>query len=316
MAQRPLRFGVIILQNRSWASMAAGFRYLEDMQFDSAWVADHFVNPYAASDPWLEGWTLLSGLAAITSRIRIGALVSSITLRSPAMLARQALTVDHISNGRLNLAIGAGRAPLDHSMTGTEPWEPRERARRFRETVEIVDHMLRYDVTDYEGQYYRVINAAMSPGPLQQPRPPLTIAAHGPVGIRITAQHADCWNSMGAPTTTGAAALSAAAALEATDKRCQLLDECCSRAGREPTDVSRSFLLGWTADRPFESLDSFADFVQRYQAIGIEEFIFFWIPEDSRASFPGMEGGDRAADTAILERLASELLPKLRGKAT
>ena len=139
----PLRFGIMVLQNLPYPEMVEHCQHLESLGVDSVWIGDHFVDPYVPAGYWFEAWTLLAALAAVTRRIRLGTLVASITLRNPALLARQAMTIDHISNGRLELGIGAGRAPLDHSMTSIPNWETPERARRFRECVEIVDQMLR-----------------------------------------------------------------------------------------------------------------------------------------------------------------------------
>ena len=115
-----LRFGFLTVQNAPWPAMIERWRYLEDLGFDSAWLADHFVNPNEPAQPWSEGWTLLAALAAQTSRIRVGTLTTNASLRHPVMLARQALTVDHISGGRLEIGIGAGGAPFDHTMLGGE----------------------------------------------------------------------------------------------------------------------------------------------------------------------------------------------------
>ena len=110
--------------------------------FDSVWVVDHFVNPTMPTGRWFEGWTMLAALAARTNRVRLGALVTSISFRNPAMLAKEALTVDHISDGRLELGIGAGGQVNDHTMTGSEPWPPAERVDRFGEFIAIVDALL------------------------------------------------------------------------------------------------------------------------------------------------------------------------------
>lgn len=128
------------------------WQFIESLGFDSVWLADHFVDPYQPDSPWFEAWTLLGALATETRTIRIGTLATSMPLRNPALLARQAITVDHISNGRLEVGLGAGvrRDPV-HSMIGIENWFSAERVARFREAVEIVDRSLRGETVDYEG---------------------------------------------------------------------------------------------------------------------------------------------------------------------
>ena len=159
--------------------MLAHFEDLETTGFDSAFLADHFANPFGRTD-WLECWTLLAALANATQRIRIGNLISSPIYRHPAVIAQHALTVDHISGGRLEVGLGAGGSPFDHSMTGVPMWSLRERVDRLGEFVTVVDQMLRQEVTTYKGEYYEVAEALMLSKPLQQPRPRLLVAADGP----------------------------------------------------------------------------------------------------------------------------------------
>jgi alkanesulfonate monooxygenase SsuD/methylene tetrahydromethanopterin reductase-like flavin-dependent oxidoreductase (luciferase family) len=201
-------------------------------------------------------------VAACTSRIRIGVLVSSNTFRHPALLAKQAVTVDHVSNGRLELGIGAGWFGLEHDSFGIPFPEPGERVDRFEEAVEIVDLLLRQDVTTYEGRHYRLQEAPFRPGPVQQPRPPLTLGAHGPRMLRLVAKHADRWNSYGS--------------VEEMRARSAAIDRNCAAIGRDPSRIIRS-LYGWPkiigAD-PWSSEAVFRDVVARYAAAGISEFIF------------------------------------------
>src|SRR5215210_1654716 len=117
---RQARFGIITIQNAPWATMVERWQHIEALGFDSVWVADHYVNPYQPTQPWFDGWTLLTALATQTTTIRLGALVTNITLHNPAVLARRALTVDHISNGRLEVGLGSGGAgDVSYPMTGT-----------------------------------------------------------------------------------------------------------------------------------------------------------------------------------------------------
>ncbi len=211
------------------------------------------------------------------------------------------MTVDHISNGRLELALGSGGAPLDHSMTGIPYWEMPERINRFREVVEIVDAMLTREETSYTGQYYRVEKATMYPRPVQRPRPPLTIAAHGPKTLEITARYADCWNSFAGFN------VSAARAKEITRQRNEILNEHCARLGRDPQAIRRS--LGGTAEETlFTSSQAFEDFVESYYEIGIHEFIFAWPHDDKSGALCGIRDRDQ------LEQVAAESIPKLRAR--
>jgi len=298
-----LHFGIITLTDLPWPEAVQSWQNVEAVGFDSVWDCDHFVCPGDPTRDWFEGWTLLSALATQTHRIRLGALVTSITLQNPALLARKAMTVDHISNGRLELAIGSGGAPLDYSMTGIPHWEKSERISRFREVVEIVDAMLRQEETTYTGQYYCVEKAAMHPRPLQRPRPPLTIAAHEPKTLEIAAQYADCWNSFAGYS------LSEARARELTRQRNEILNEHCLRLGRDPQTIRRS-LAGTAEETLFSSLQAFEDFVESYCEIGIHEFIFAWPHADRSTRLSGIRDRDQ------LEQIATEVIPKIRARQT
>jgi alkanesulfonate monooxygenase SsuD/methylene tetrahydromethanopterin reductase-like flavin-dependent oxidoreductase (luciferase family) len=304
---RPLSFGVMTIQNVSWPTLVERWKYLDELGFDSAWVADHFTNPWYPGEPWLEAWTLLSALAAHTQRIRLGTMVTNISLHNPAVLAKQAVTVDHVSDGRLELGIGAGGAPTDHAMTGVPNWDPPERAARLREFVEIVDRLLRDEATTYQGHYYQVENSQMHPASLQKPRPPLSIAALGPKTLRIAAQYADSWNFFPEYDVT------VQQALEQTARRNQMLDEYCAELGRDPAEITRSLLASpRMVESPFDSDDAFHDFIGRDSEAGIDEFIFYWWREDTLEYGYDRSIVERSADREILERLATEVIPTLR----
>ena len=113
MNSRPLRFGMTFLRQDNWDRVVEQVERYEAMGLDSAWVADHFVFPWDATGPWLEAWSLLGGLAARTRRIQLGTMVSHVIYRNPAILARTAMTVDRMSNGRLQLGLGTGASDYD-----------------------------------------------------------------------------------------------------------------------------------------------------------------------------------------------------------
>jgi len=285
MTQR-LRFGLCTDQNLSWEKTLERWRLFERLGFDSAWDCDHYVQPSRPQGPYLEAWTLLAALAAATERIRVGVLVSCNTFRHPALLAKEAVTVDHVSGGRLELGLGCGWYEPEHAMYGIEFPPRRELVDRFREAVEVVDSLMRNELTTYEGRHYRLRDAAFRPGPVQRPRPPLTLGAHGPRMLRIVARHADAWNSFGTP--------------EQIRSRNAVLDEACAEIGRDPGEIVRS-LYYWVprsdAD-PWASTDAFLDVVGRYREAGIQEFIFDH-PRDDQLD--------------VLERVAADALPALRG---
>ena len=143
MSTESLRFGSGTLQRVPWTELIERWTFLEAVGFDTLWLTDHFSNPYGPDDPWFEGWTALTGLIAHTQHARLGVQVTNITYRNPALLARVALTADHISGGRLELALGPGGQASDHAMTGTPFWDPPERVARFREFTHLVDQLLR-----------------------------------------------------------------------------------------------------------------------------------------------------------------------------
>ena len=248
-----MRFGIVTDQNQPWASLVERWRLFEQLGFDSVWDCDHYIQPSRPTGPYFEGWTLLAGLAARTERIRVGVLVSSNTFRHPALLAKEAVTVDHISNGRLELGLGAGWYVPEHEKFGLDFPSPAELVGRFREAVEIVDGLLRNEVTSYQGRYYQLREAPFRPGPVQRPRPPLTIGAKGPRMLEIVARHADAWNSSGT--------------VDEVRERNRILDERCAAIGRDPGEIVRS-LYGWAAlmpSDPWASPDAFADMVGRYR---------------------------------------------------
>ena len=219
---RPMRFGLCTDQNLPWPTLVERWQYFERLGFDSVWDCDHFNQPSRPSGPFYEGWTLLAALAARTERIRVGVLVSCNNFRHPALLAHQAMTVDHVSNGRLELGLGAGWFVPEHAQFGIDFPPPGELVGRFHEAVRIVDTLLRHGSATFTGRHYRLKDAHLRPRPLQAPRPPLTLGAHQTRMLRICAEFADRWNSFGT--------------VAEMRERNQILDAHCAALGRDPGD--------------------------------------------------------------------------------
>lgn len=257
-----LRFGIQTTTIKPWAQLADEWRWLDGLGVESLWMPDHLVPPFRPEGPIFEPWTALAALALLTERARIGILVSCNTFRLPQVVAKQAVTIDHISAGRLEFGLGAGWFVPEHTMYGIPFPEPPELVERFREAVEVCDALLRHDTVSYDGRFYRLEEALFRPAPAQRPRPPFTLGAHGPKMMRIVARYADRWNSTGT--------------LEEMRRRNASLDEACAEVGRDPGEVLRSHLhVGMILphERPWDSADAFADFVGRFGEVGVREFI-------------------------------------------
>ena len=296
-----LRFQVLTLPNSPWSELLRRYRYIEELGFDLAGGADHFVDWSNPSSPWFEQWTLMAAIARETTQIRLSTCVTQIPLRNPAMLAHQALTVDHISNGRLELGLGTGiQDDPTHNMVGIDNWSAKEKVARFKEYVEIVDRLLSNEVTTYKGRYYQVKDAVMNPRPIQQPRPPIVIAGLGPTMLKIAAQHADVWNSL-------SFAADFETQMDETRGRIRIIDEQCAAIGREPASLRRSYLMFDAGSRAggglidyYESEEVFADKVQRVIDLGISEIGLYYPTRDEQLP--------------KFESIARHVIPELRVK--
>jgi alkanesulfonate monooxygenase SsuD/methylene tetrahydromethanopterin reductase-like flavin-dependent oxidoreductase (luciferase family) len=287
MARR-FRFGICTDQNMTWEKNVERWQLFERLGFESAWLCDHLVQPSRPQGPYFEAWSLLAGLAARTEKIRIGVLVTSNTFRHPSVLAKMAVTVDHISNGRLEVGLGAGWYESEHEMFGIPFPETRELVARFREAVQVIDHLMREDVSSFVGSYYQLRNAQSRPPSIQKPRPPLVLGAFGPRMLKIVATYADTWNAFGTP--------------KEMRERNQMLDDYCREIGREPDTLDRSiyYWVPTTDADPWVSKQAFYEVINPYIEAGVNQFILDQ-PRDDQLD--------------MLEWVAAEVLPQLAREA-
>ena len=249
--------------------------------------------------PWFESWTVLTGLAGATTTIRLGTSVTQIPLRNPAMFARQALTLDHVSNGRLEIGLGTGLVgDPSYAMIGVPDWEAKERVARLGEYLEIVDRLLRDEVTTFEGAFYKVDGAIVNPRPVQSPRPPITVGAIGPAMLRHVARRADTWGALSFKTSFDEQVA------EIRD-RATALDVICEEVGRDPATLRRSYLMFDAQARPrggiydcYESVGRFEEMAGRIVELGMDELVLYYPPDPSQV--------------ATFERIATDVLPRLR----
>jgi F420-dependent oxidoreductase-like protein len=234
-----MRFGLDVAQHQlEWPELLQRVRFAEEVGFDGAWVFDHFKPLYGdSSGPCLEGWTLLAGLAAHTSRIRLGTLVTGITYRHPAVLATEAVTVDQISGGRLELGLGAAWNEPEHREFGIPFPAIRERAERLEEGIEVMRRLMTKDRASFKGRHYQLQEATYHPRPVQQPHPPIWVGASGEqLMLPIVARQADAWHAFGSADSMA--------------RKSKLLDQYAEAAGRDPKRILRSSSLSISEGLP------------------------------------------------------------------
>jgi len=227
--ERPVQFGIQIApENATYEEIVATWKLAEDLGYDSAWLNDHFMPLRGDKDrSHLEAWTLLAALATQAQRIRIGILVSGNTYRQPAVLAKMATTVDHISHGRLNFGIGAGWAEFEHRAYGIPFYTARERAARLGEALAVITALWDTNHPTFEGKYYNLFQAPFAPQPVQQPHPPIVVGGQGKKWLMpLVARYADEWNVPVGVTPQG------------MRKRLEIIRAECRRLKRSPC-VSR-----------------------------------------------------------------------------
>ena len=276
-----LRLGLKLSQNATIDQLRDLWRLADEGGFDSCWVMDHFATLGPRDDgPIFETWTLLAAMAQLTTRTRIGCAVVGNTYRHPGVLAKMAVTVDHLSGGRLDFGIGAGWAENEHTMLGLEFGTRKDRADRLEESIQIIRGLWTQPRTTFVGEHYQLRDAVAEPKPVQRPHPPIWVGGSGPRRtLRIAAQYADVWNAAGG-TPEEFAASSA------------ILDQHCADIGRDPSEIRRSVQLGIGADTADQVRRSAEPFVEA----GVTDLLLL------------VRGPD---PVAIGERLAAQL-PRLR----
>jgi F420-dependent oxidoreductase-like protein len=229
-----VRFGVQTTnQDATWDEIRAAWKLAEELGFHSAWVFDHFLPIFGSEEgATLEGWTLLAALAAETERIRLGVMVTGNTYRNPALLAKMATTLDHVSDGRLILGLGAGWFARDHSAFGFHSGTDRARAERLAEALQVITKLWGEDHPSFQGKYYSLDRAPFAPGNVQSPHPPIVIGGQGKKWIvPLVGRYADGWNAVTGVTPDG------------VRERIEIIQDECARVGRDPCPSDVSILL-------------------------------------------------------------------------
>lgn len=214
----------------------------------------------------------------------LGVLVSANSFRHPALLLKQAITVDHLSGGRLDLGLGTGWSATDHESYGLPLPANSERLRRLAEALTIIEALQGEERTTIHGEFYSLRDAPFVPKPVQA-RLPIVLGGPSPGMLRLVARHADVWNSR--------------LPLDAARQRARLLDQYLREEGRDPSDVRYSI---WPTRSPWSSVEAVASFVEGFMAAGFDDFALSW-PSDRRSA-------------AVMHGFAHRLLPEAaRGAA-
>lgn len=296
-----MRLSTVILPITRWHEGGREvWQRAEDLGLFAAYTYDHLSWRTFRDGPWFGALPTLTAAAAATSRLRLGTLVTSPNFRHPVTLAKELISLDDISGGRITLGIGAGGSGFDATALAQEPWTPKLRADHFAEFVPLLDQLLTQDVVTYTGTHYSAHEVRNIPGCVQRPRLPFAIAATGPRGLRLAARHGQAWVTTGDPKLfeTGTPAES----LAAIRGQIQRLGEAGAAVGRDTSGLHKVLLTGFTPDRPLDSLGAFVDFAGAHQEAGINEIVLHWPVPDSVF----------ATDQAVFEKIVTEGLEQLR----
>lgn len=223
-----------------------GVDAVEEAGLEGLWAPDHFMLGPRKEE--YEVWTLLGVLAERTD-LEIGPLVGSITYRNPALLAKMATTVDILSEGRLQLGLGAGWHDEEHAAYDFEFPPAKERMEMLDEGIELMKEMFTEDEPTYHGDYFQIENAYNEPKPVQNPHPPIVVGGAGPTLLRIAARHADEWN----------VEISSRARGPPIDFKVEKFDEYLEEEGRDPDEVDRSWLAHILVREDQETIDEYCD---------------------------------------------------------
>src|SRR5882757_995414 len=263
-----MRYGLDIAQRRMpWSEVAGCARFADELGFDGIWGFDHFQPMYGdGPGECFEANTTLAAWSGITEQVRLGILITGMTYRHPAVYAAEAITIDHASGGRLELAYGAAWFDKEHHELGI-PFPPlKQRIDAFEEAVQIVRGLLTTDGFTFEGEHFQVRDATLLPRPVQGPHPPIWIGASGEKRMMpIAARYADAWHSWGSP--------------ESMTPKSQRLSAMAESAGRDPGEITRASSLSLEDD-----LDTIAAGVDAWDKAGIEYLVCGWPAEAARPS--------------------------------
>jgi alkanesulfonate monooxygenase SsuD/methylene tetrahydromethanopterin reductase-like flavin-dependent oxidoreductase (luciferase family) len=278
-----LALSALVLPDRHpVAAFLADVRAAEDAGVRTVWTYDHLTWPLLADGPWYGAVPLLAAAAMCTERVRLGTQVATPNFRHPVPFAKELMTLDQLTDGRLELGVGAGTEGPDAAVLGDPTRSLRERADRFAEWLELLDQLLRAPVTTVHGERFSAVDAHQLPGCVQQPRLPFTVAATGPRALALAARYGQAWVTYG-PYGPQVEPADWFAALREQSGR---LSDALAEQDRPAADLRRIVQFGLEVQWPFESADRYADTLGRLAELGFDEVTVHWMRPDGRG-LPG-----------------------------
>src|SRR4051812_24308638 len=287
------RVGVVVLPQQRWAQARERWRAVEELGFDAAWTYDHLAWRDLGDEPWFATVPTLTAAATVTRRVRLGTWVASPNYRHPVPLAKDLMTLDDVSGGRLVVGLGAGGTGWDADVLGAPRPTPGQRGRRVEGVCELLDLLLRQPSTTRHGEWFSAVEARMLPGPVQRPRPPLVVAANGPRSLRVAARRGDAWATTGITHPEDGQQAWWRGVAEVVSG----FEDALVEAGRRPQDVDRYLNLDSGPVYSLTSREAFADAVGRAAELGFTDVVTHW---------PRKEG-IYAGDERVLEQVAADL---------
>ena len=288
-----MKFGSQLPNITSWENIKAVLETMEAGRWHSVWFFDHLMAPVSHTDgdfpeefvkyPIFEGWSLLCATAAVTKRLRLGLLVAGNTYRNPALMAKMAATVDHISNGRLVIGIGAAWHVREHQAYGWEFPSMRERSDRLEEACKLLKTLfMAEDLVDFDGKYYKLHQAPFEPKCVQKPHPPIMVGGGGEKRtLRTLAMYGDIMNISNGP--------------EEVKRLSGVLERHCETVGRDPSEIRKTVQVPIHIERDEKKAADFRggqdwkmigppqyviDRAQDFIDAGVDEFTFHMIPPE------------------------------------
>jgi alkanesulfonate monooxygenase SsuD/methylene tetrahydromethanopterin reductase-like flavin-dependent oxidoreductase (luciferase family) len=265
------------------STFLAEVREAEAAGVQAVWTYDHLTWPLLKDNPWYGFVPLIAAAAAATTRVRLGAQVATPNYRHPVPFAKELMTLDQLSGGRIDLGVGAGTESLDAAVLGDPPLTLRRRTDRFAEWLDFLDTLLREPIVTKRGEWYSAIDAHQLPGCVQRPRLPFTVAGTGPRSLALAARFGQGWVTYG-PYGPDVEPEEWFAALA---KQSRQLSEALGE-GRE--GFRRAVQIGVAVRWPFESRDRYADTVGRLEELGFTEVSVHWPRPDGRGVPAGALG--------------------------